>query len=250
MSPSPSSYPAYPSIIPAVLEVIIARLLHRKRSLRADALRLTGRITPPVKVEGPGNIPASGGYVVVINHYARNAFSTAWIALSLAASIPIEITYIMSDAWVFAGNPLGFILRPLMKFVLASLNEVYGFLPMPSMVAGFSDPRSRAAAVRRVIEFGRTHPSAVIGLAPEGQDSPEHGVGLAPNGGGKFILHLNRMGFTILPVVAYERDGELITRFGQVFNIALKPDLPLNAVDGFVRALVRDELRSLLDETD
>jgi hypothetical protein len=50
--------------------------------------------------------------------------------------------------------------------------------------------------------------------------------------------------------VAYERDGELITRFGQVFNIALKPDLPLNAVDGFVRALVRDELRSLLDETD
>jgi 1-acyl-sn-glycerol-3-phosphate acyltransferase len=73
------------------LEVIITKIRVRKRSLRADALWLTGRITPPVKVEGLGNIPASGGYLVVINHYARNVFSTAWIALSLAASMPMEI---------------------------------------------------------------------------------------------------------------------------------------------------------------
>jgi 1-acyl-sn-glycerol-3-phosphate acyltransferase len=196
------------------------------------------------------NIPLSGGYVVVLNHFARPGFSTAWIALSLAASIETEIAFIMSDAWVFAGNPLGFILRPLMKFVLASLKEVYGFLPMPSMVAGFSDPRSRAAAVRRAIEFGRAHPSAVIGLAPEGQDSPEHGVGLAPAGGGKFILHLNRMGFKLLPVVAYERDGELITRFGQVFNIAMEPGLPQDAIDEFVRRSVREQLLDLLDSDD
>ena len=250
MSSSPQSYPSYPSIIPAVLRVILTRMCHRKKSLRADALRLTSRITPPVIVEGTENIPASGGYVLVVNHYARPGFSTAWIAFSLAASIPTEITYIMSEAWAFTGNPLGFLLRPLMKFVLACINEVYGFLPMPSMVEGFSDPRSRAAAVRRVIEFGRAHPSAVIGLAPEGQDSPEQGIGLAPSGGGKFILHLNRMGFKILPVVVQERSGKLITRFGQVFNIALEPDLPSFAIDEFVRRSIRDQLLALLDSSD
>jgi hypothetical protein len=121
---------------------------------------------------------------------------------------------------------------------------------MPSMVEGFSDPRSRAAAVRRVIEFGRAHPSAVIGLAPEGQDSPDQGIGLAPGGGGKFILHLNRMGFQLLPVVVQERSGKLITRFGQVFNIALKPGLPPDAIDEFVRKSVREQLLVLLDTTD
>ena len=250
MSPSLQSYPRYPYIIPAVLEVIIAKIRLRKRSLRADALRVTGRITPPVIVEGVSNIPASGGYVVVVNHYARPGFSTAWTALSLAASIQTEITFIMSEAWAFAGNPLGFLLRPLMKFILACINEVYGFLSMPSMVEGFSNPRSRAAAVRRVIEFGRAHPAAVIGIAPEGQDSPDQGIGLAPRGGGKFILHLNRMGFKLLPVVVQERSGKLCTRFGKVFNIELEPDLPPDAIDEFVRRIIRDQLLALLDATD
>jgi len=188
--------------------------------------------------------------VLVVNHYARPGFSTAWIALSLAAAIPKEIAFIMSEAWAFAGNPLGFLLRPFMKFVLASINEVYGFLSMPSMAEGFSDPGSRAAAVRRVIQFGRTHPSAVIGLAPEGQDSPDYGIGLAPASGGKFILHLNRMGFTILPVVVQERSGKLITRFGQAFNITLVPGLPSDLIDEFVRRSIRDRLLMLLDSTD
>jgi 1-acyl-sn-glycerol-3-phosphate acyltransferase len=196
------------------------------------------------------NIPASGGYVVVVNHYARPGFNTAWTALSLAAANPMEIAFIMSEAWAFAGNPLGFLLRPLMRFVLASINEVYGFLSMPSMVEGFSNPSSRAAAVRRVIEFGRAHPSAVIGLAPEGQDSPDQGVGLAPGGGGKFILHLNRMGFQLLPVVVQERSDMLFTKFGQVFDIPLDPGLPSKAIDAYVRRIIRDRLLVLLDSTD
>lgn len=156
----------------------------------------------------------------------------------------------MSEAWAFTGNPLGFVLRPLMKFVLASINEVYGFLSMPSMAEGFSDPRSRAAAVRRVIQFGRAHPSAVIGIAPEGQDSPELGIGLAPGGGGKFILHLHRMGFPLLPVVVQERSGRLFTKFGQVFDIPLEPGLPSEAIDTYVRRIIRDRLLVLLDSTD
>lgn len=183
-----------------------------------------------------------------MNHYSRPGFSIAWTALSLAANIENEITFIMSEAWAFAGNPLGFLLRPLMRFVLGSFNEVYGFLPMPSMVAGFSDTRSRAAAVRRVIEFARAHPASVIGLAPEGQDSPEMGIGLAPDGAGKFILHLNQMGFHLLPVVVFEKSGELITRFGKAFNIDPEPGPPEKTTDLVLRSLIRDRLLRLLNQ--
>jgi 1-acyl-sn-glycerol-3-phosphate acyltransferase len=238
-------FPHYPSIIAAGLSVLTARLSGRKKSLRTDALKLTGRISPPVKVEGIENIPATGGFLIAINHYSRAGYNTAWNALSIAAAIPQEITYIMSEAWAFEGNLFGFILRPFMRFMLASINRVYGFLSMPSMVEGFSTPLSRAAAVRRVIEFVRTHPNAVIGLAPEGQDSPLRGVGLAPNGGGKFMLHLNRMGLPILPAAVAESSGQLILKFGPVFNIPSSLSMPPSQVDEYVRIHVRDRIGEL-----
>ena len=239
------TFPRYPSIISTGLAVIAARILGHKRSLHTDALRLTGRITPPVIAKGVENIPTSGGYLIVINHYVRPGYNTAWNALALAAIIPEEITYIMSEEWAFTGNPFGFLMRPLMRSFLASISWVYGFLSMPSMVKGLSTPLSRAAAVRRVIKFVRAHPNAIIGLSPEGQDSPRNGVGLAPAGGGKFMLQLNRMGFPLLPVTVAEYSGQLTVRFGQVFDIAIETGIPLPQVDEYVRTLIRDRLFQL-----
>ena len=247
MQPQKKVFPNYPSIIPTVLGVIAARILGRSRSLHADAVRLTGRIIPPVKVIGSENIPASGGFLIVVNHYARPGYSTAWIALSLGAVIPSEIAFVMSEAWSFEGNPLGFILRPIMKAILASITRVYGFLSMPSIAAGFSDATTRAAAVRRVMHFARNHPNAVIGLAPEGQDSPPDGVGLAPVGGGKFMLALNRMGFALLPVVVIENEGQLIVKIGQTFGLSTELDEPSARVDLAVRSLVRDKQQRLFE---
>ena len=239
------TFPRYPSIISTGLAVIAARILGHKRSLHTDAIRLTAKIIPPVIVEGVENIPTSGGYLIVVNHYVRAGYNTAWNALALAAVIPEEIAYIMSEAWAFTGNPSGFLLRPLMRSFLASINRVYGFLSMPSMVKGLSTPLSRAAAVRRVIQFVRTHPNAIIGLAPEGQDSPLDGVGLAPAGGGKFMLQLNRMGLPLLPVTVAENSGQLIVKFGQAFDITVEADTPPEKVDESVRRAVRDRLFEL-----
>ena len=52
------TFPRYPSIISTGLAVIASRMLGHKRSLRSDALRMTGRIFPPINVEGIENIPA------------------------------------------------------------------------------------------------------------------------------------------------------------------------------------------------
>jgi 1-acyl-sn-glycerol-3-phosphate acyltransferase len=229
-------FPRYPSIVLTALSVIASRIINRKRSFRAEALRLTSRITPPVIVEGIENLPASGGFLVVVNHYARPGFSTAWISLAISAVIPVETTWIMSEAWAFTGNSFGFILRPLMRFILASINQVYGFLSMPSMVEGFNTPLSRAAGVRRAVEFARAHPQVVIGLAPEGQDSPLQGVGLAPAGAGKF------MGFPILLAAVSESSGQFTVKFGPPFNLPSDSHIPREQVDEFIRLLVREAM--------
>lgn len=195
--------------------------------------------------EGIDNIPDRDGYLIIFNHYARPGFNTAWIALALANVIPDPIHFIMSEAWAFEGNPFGFLLRRVMRYVLANITRAYEFLPMPAMVEGYSDAKSRAAAVRRVILFSRMHPHAVIGLAPEGKDSPPGDIGLAPTGGGKFILYLNRMGLPILTVFVTEKSGRLVIKIGELFNLPDNQNLRAGEVDTFIRAYIQNRLRKL-----
>ena len=240
-----TEFPLYPSINLAVLGVLGLRMFRCKRSFRQDAKRYTSRLRPPIRYLGLENIPERGPYQIHVNHYARPGFSTAWIALLVSAVQPAEITWVVADQWVFEGNPMRFLLRPAMRYILASIRRVYGFLPMPTMVSGYSDMPERSAAVRRVIYYCRSHPMAIIGLTPEGQDSPQHGVYLAPTGAGKFILQLNRMKLPILPTAIVEKDGYLTVKFGLVFDLPEEIDVPRSQVDETIRVIVRNKLLDL-----
>jgi 1-acyl-sn-glycerol-3-phosphate acyltransferase len=228
-----------------VLGVLGLRMFWRRKSFRLDARRYASRLRPPIRYLGLENIPARGPYQIHVNHYARPGFNTAWIAIALSAVQPAEVTWIVADQWVYAGHPLRFLLRPAMRIILASLRQVYGFLPMPTMVPGYSDMPERSAAVRRVIRYTRSHPMAIIGLTPEGQDSPQHGVHLAPTGAGKFILRLNRMKIPILPAAMVEKEGCLTVKFGSMFNLPAEIDLLPSQVDESMRMIVRDQLLEL-----
>jgi 1-acyl-sn-glycerol-3-phosphate acyltransferase len=245
MNARQSEFPSYPSINLAALGVLGLRMIRRKKSFRRDARIYTSHLRPPVRYLGLENIPARGPYQIHINHYARPGFNTAWIALSVSAVQPAEVTWVVADQWVFEGNPVRFLLRPAMRYILASIRQVYGFLPMPTMVPGYSDMPERSAAVRRVIRYCRNHPMAIIGLTPEGQDSPQHGVHLAPTGAGKFILQLNRMKLPILPAAMVEKDGCLTVKFGLVFDLPAEIDVPRSQVDKTIRVIVRDQLLEL-----
>jgi hypothetical protein len=240
-----SEFPLYPSINLAVLGVLGLRMFRRKKSFRRDARRFAGRLRPPIRYLGLENIPAGGPYQIHVNHYARPGFSTAWIALTVSAVQPAEVKWVVADQWVFEGHPLRFLLTPAMRFILASLRGVYGFLPMPTMVPGYSDMPQRSAAVRRVIRYCRSQPTTIIGLTPEGWDSPPGGVNLAPTGAGKFILQLNRMNLPILPAAILEKDGCLTVKFGPVFDLPAEIDLPRSQVDETIRLIVRDQLLEL-----
>jgi hypothetical protein len=235
-------FPRYPSINLTALGALGLHMLRRKKSFRQVSKRYTRLLRPPVRYLGSENIPERGPYQVHVNHYARPGFNTAWIALALSAVQPDEITWIIADQWVYAGNPLGFILYPAMRFILASIQQVFGFLSMPTMLPGYSDVPGRSAAVRRVIRYCSSHPNAIIGLTPEGWDSPPQGVNLAPTGAGKFILLLNRMKLPILPAAVAEKDGCLVVKFGQVFDLPAEFDIPPAQLDETVRVIVRDRI--------
>ena len=240
------TYPVYPGVNSAVLKTLLARLFHRKRSLHADSLRLCAKVAPPIRCTGVENLPARGPLLLTANHYSRPGFSTTWIAAGISAALPVEVTWIMSDEWLFEGNPFAFVLRPLMRFVLRSITLTYGFLPMPTMVQGFSTAQQRSSAVRGVIEYLRAHPDAVVGLTPEGMDIPDGKLGLPPAGAGRFIYHLNQMGLPVLPVGVYEKDGCLQIHFGRAYSL-LNEAMSPSQMDLAVRQTVMQHIGQLLD---
>ena len=236
--------PGYPAIEPTVLLAIAARLLQQKRSCHADALRLCAAVTPPIRYSGLEYLPAHGPLLLTANHYSRPGFSTVWIALAISAALPVEVTWIMSNEWLFLGSPFAFLLRPLMRFVLRSINDAYGFLPMPTMVPGYSTPQQRSAGVRRVIEHLRARPDLVLGLTPEGMDTPDGRLGLPPAGAGRFIYQLNQMGLALLPVALYEDAGALQVRFGKAYDLAVENTAAPAQLDLDVRQQVMEQIRA------
>jgi 1-acyl-sn-glycerol-3-phosphate acyltransferase len=237
-------YPYYPSIIPGALVVLTNRLLGRQLSFKPFAQPLLKRVTPPVECVGIDNIPQCGGYVVTVNHYSREGLTTAWIAIALSALIPDELTWVMTEEWVFHGHPLAFILRPLMRAILGALREGFNFLPMPSVREGYSETSQRAAAVRRVVHYARINPQAVIALAPEGRDANQPGMGEMPAGVGKFVLHLNQMGRRILPVGITEAQGRLNVHFGEPYDLQLAQGE--TNPDERARAIIREQISRLI----
>jgi hypothetical protein len=238
-------FPRYPSINLAVIGVVGLRILHQERSFRQDARRTISHVRPSIRYLGLEAIPARGPYQIHVNHYSRPGFSTAWIALALSAVQPGETTWVVADQWVFEGNPMRFLLVPAMRHILASIRKVYGFLPMPTMMPGYSDMPERSAAVRGVIRHCQNHPTAIIGLTPEGWDSPPSSVFLPPTGAGKFILHLNRMKIPILPAAILEKDGVLTVKFGPLYDLPTEINIPPSRVDESMRVIVRDRLLEL-----
>lgn len=242
----PSPYPHYPGVNPAALTAVLARIFHRHCSFKETSKRLCAIVDPAIVYNGLENLPVTGSLLITANHFHRPGFNTAWIALSLSAAFEREVTWILSNEWLFEGNPFAFGLRPAMRFVLKSITLTYGFLPMPTMIPGFSTPQGRTAGVRAVIEYLRHHPGAVLGLTPEGMDSLDSSLRLPPQGAGRFILHLQQMGALILPTAVSEKEGALHVRFGVPYRMTPPSTLSPSELDLWARQAVMQPIDDLL----
>jgi Acyltransferase len=200
-------------------------LFRRAHSFREDGLACMGRLKPGLQVQGAKAVPQNGPCLVTFNHYYRSGFNAWWMALALAATIPAEVHFVMTGELTFPGKWYAPVGRAGSRWLLKRFSTIYGFTSMPPMPPRPQDVKARALSVRRVLEFARSHPLALLGLAPEGGDQPGGLLNLPPAGAGRFILLLAAQGFPILPVGCFEEAGAFCLRFGEAYRLEVARDL-------------------------
>jgi 1-acyl-sn-glycerol-3-phosphate acyltransferase len=223
-------------------------LFKHAHSFREDGLACIGRLKPGLQILGTEAIPQSGPCLLTFNHYYRPGFNAWWMSLALAATIPVEIHFVMTGELTFPGKwyaPLG---MAGSHWLLQRFAGIYGFTSMPPMPPRPKDVNARARSVRRVLAFARSHPKAMLGLAPEGGDQPGGLLTMPPAGAGRFILLLVEQGFPILPVGCFEEAGTFCLHFGEMYHLKIPDKLMSKEKDVAAARSVMQKIAPLLPE--
>ena len=221
------SYP--PRLIPGFASNL---LFGGQRSFRCDGQECMAQLKPPLRLLGTENIPQGGPCLITFNHYYRPGFDAWWMALALAATVPVELHFVMTGELTFPGRWYALLGQAGSRWLLKRFSKIYGFTSMPPMPPREKDVIMRAKSVREFLSFSRQHPQAILGLALEGGDNPPTGALVRPaSGAGRFVLLLAEQGLPVLPVGIYEENGELCLCFGTVFRLQIPPGLDPDAKD-------------------
>ena len=239
-------YPKYSYPSGLFARVALDAALLRYRNFRTDARACIGNLHPPLKVLGDVNIPQRGPCVVTVNHYCRDGFGAQWIALAVAATVPIDMHWIMTAEWTFPGKwhaPVG---RPLSRFLLQCLAKIYGFTSMPPMPPHPKDVEARAKAVRAVLDVVKRTKDPIIGIAPEGRDSPTGVLAQPASGAGRFGLLLSNVGLKFVPVGVYEEEGIFTIHFGEAYGLKIGRGLSPEEKDAQAAQVIMKNIALLL----
>lgn len=202
-----------------------------------------------VDVIHPHHIPAAGPCVLITNHYSRAGFYTWWLAFSIAAQIPKEIHFIVTSAWTYTIPWQRLLIMPVVKWFIQQMTAAYNFLPMTPIPPYSNDIADRAASVRKILQFARANPTAIIALAPEGHNSPGNVLGAPPAGAGRFLAQLQAEGYAFIPVGFWESAQAAFVRFGPAFTLENNPALSSSQADAFAATQVMKKLAAVLPES-
>jgi hypothetical protein len=240
------AYPTY-SYPPSVVLGLADRVFFGgRRSFRRDGQACLRRLDPPLRLLGRENLPACGPALITFNHYYRPGFSAWWMALAIDAVMPEEVHFVMTGELTYPGKwyaPLG---MAVSRWLLQRLGRVYGFTTMPPMPPRPRDVAARTRAVRSALAYARSHPAALLGLAPEGGDQPGGRVNWPPSGAGRFVALLAEGRRPILPVGAYEEDGAFCLNVGEAYRLELPAGLSSEGRDRSAARLVMKMIAALL----
>jgi hypothetical protein len=241
MNPPRYSYP------PHVFAGLVRDLfLFRKRDFHQDAKACIENLNPPLKILGSQNIPPHGPCVVTVNHYHREGFGAEWLALAVAASVPVHMHWIMTAEFMYEGKWYRSIGSAGSRILLEQIARVYGFTTMPPMPPRAQDLQQRAASVRRVLEYVMHTQSPVIGLAPEGYDGPAGILARPAPGLGRFGLLLSKAGLSFVPVGAYEADGVFQIHFGKSYQLRAENFSSSKEKDAHASQVIMENIARLL----
>jgi hypothetical protein len=228
--------------------VALDTLLLRRRNFRRDSKACIENLHPPLKVLGKEHIPQRGPCVITVNHYYRPGFAAYWIALAIAATVPIDMHWVMTGELTYPGRwyaPLGMIIS---RFILHRAARVYGFTTMPPMPPRQGDVEERAESVRAVLGFVRHVRDPILGLAPEGGDSADGKLARPASGLGRFGLLLANAGLRFVPVGAYEEDGIFTIHFGEAYKLSVAGNLSAHEKDAQAAQIIMMNIARLLPE--
>jgi hypothetical protein len=224
-------YPHYTYPPLGVLGLAFNVFFGGRRSFRGDSQRCIERLKPPLRVLGSENIPQSGPCVITFNHYFRPGFDAWWLALAIAAVVPVEMHWIMTGELTFPGKwyaPLG---QAGSRWLLGRFCKIYGHTTMPPMPPRPKDVEARAHAVRETLAYVNEHHNAILGLAPEGGDQLGGALAWPASGAGRFALLLSGRGLRFVPVGAYEAEGALCLSFGPAYELVIPRGLSSDEKD-------------------
>jgi hypothetical protein len=221
-------------------------VLLRHRDFHQDAKACIQNLRPPLRLRGEENVPQQGPCVITVNHYHRPGFGAEWLALAVAAIVPVPMHWIMTGEWTHPAGWLRLIGVAGSCVVLKRIAHIYGFTTMPPMPPRPEDVQARAAAVRAVLEFVKRTEDPILGLAPEGCDPPGGVLTRPAPGLGRFGLLLSRAGLAFLPAGAYEEDGSFHLRFGERYLLRVGNDLASDEKDQCAMQIIMKKIADLL----
>ena len=238
-------FPRYPLPPGLVAGLAFSTLFGIRRSFREDALQCIARLKPSSRVIGEENVPDREPCVVTVNHYSRPGFGAWWIALAIAATVPVEMHWVITSELTY----LGWLGSPASRWALARLARTYGFTAMPPMPPRPQELEARARSVRAVLKYARCHPDFVLGLAPEGADQTDGKLSMPAPGVGRFALLLAGLGSVFVPVSAYEADGAFCLHFGPCYRLNLPSELTAHEKDRLAAEIMMRKIAALLPES-
>ncbi|MCL5611824.1 MAG: 1-acyl-sn-glycerol-3-phosphate acyltransferase [Chloroflexi bacterium] len=239
-------YPKYSIPKENIYGLVRDVILLRRRIFRDDARVAVSGIDPPLKILRQKNIPQSGPCVITVNHYYRPDFFAPWISFAIAATVPVNMHWIMTGELTYPGKwyaPLGMMIS---HFVLHHIGRVYDFTAMPPMPPRPRDVEARAASVRAVLDYVMRTKNPIIGLAPEGGDQTGGVLTMPASGLGRFALLLAAQRLRFVPVGVYESDGEFCLNFGEAYNLSISHHLSADEKDKKAAQIIMKHIAPLL----
>jgi len=232
---------------PVVLPLIRDGVTGRKRRFKTDAETCIASLCKPPRIEGLEHIPASGPFLLTVNHYFRPGFHPWWHAMGIASVVTPDMHWIMAGEWIAKNKWLDPIKRGFSIWAAKRIARVYGFTNMPPMPPRPQDVEARARAVRAILALARTKPDLALGLAPEGADSHDGSLRSPPPGAGRFLALLASLGYPILPVGAWEdEEGSMRIHFGPLYDLQPPAGLSTHQKDRWTIKFVMERIARLL----
>jgi hypothetical protein len=200
---------------------LFAFFTRRRRNTWRDATTLVNGMDPQPVVQGISNVPQSGPFVIMPNHYERkDKVWVGWGAMVITAAIARErdvrnvpmIRWVMTDTWAdcFIG-PIH-VSPGLLGWVLQGFSDVYGIIRMPAHDLPDHDARRAQSgmALRQMLKA--LDKGQIVAVHPEAGGF-ETMIEPKP-GAGRVLSAFDRRGVPIIPVGVFEQDGRLPVRFG------------------------------------